>query len=183
MTPVSEQLAREVAALCPTVIVSFSRGKDSIAAWLHVRRFFERIEAFHLALIPGLSFEEESLDYFERKFGAKIHRYPHPSLFRMLRNFVFQSPDRCSRIEALNLKRWTYQQIENDFREKADAPGAYIAIGARTADSPTRLANIRRYGAINRKRRSFQAVHDWRIAHVKQAITEANIKLPVDYLM
>lgn len=38
------------------VLLSFSMGKDSIAAWLAIRDKFERIEPYYLYLIPGLEF-------------------------------------------------------------------------------------------------------------------------------
>lgn len=183
MTPESTELAKRIADICPTVIVSFSRGKDSIAAWLHVREHFETVHAFHLHLVPGLEFEEESLLYFERYFGVRIHRLPHPSLFRLVQNFVFQPPERCLGIERLNLRRWKYQELEDMVREREGCPEAYVAIGARTADSPIRLANIKRFGPINRKRKSFQAVHDWKSAHVERAIATAGLELPVDYAL
>ena len=50
-----------------TILLAFSRGKDSIAAWLALRdsKLFKRIIPVYLYLVPGLKFEEESLKYFE----------------------------------------------------------------------------------------------------------------------
>ena len=35
-----------------TVLMSFSRGKDSIAAWLTIRPYFKRIVPYHLWGVP-----------------------------------------------------------------------------------------------------------------------------------
>jgi len=66
-------------------------------------------------------------------------------------------------------------------RRVASAPDAWVAVGTRAADSPIRLANIRRYGSANPKRRSFLPVYDWKIARLCEIIKAAGLKLPVDY--
>lgn len=56
----------------PTALLAFSRGKDSIAAWLTLRKYFDNVVPLFWYLVPDLEFELESLDYFERFFGTKI---------------------------------------------------------------------------------------------------------------
>jgi hypothetical protein len=82
-------------------LLSFSGGKDSIGAWLQLRRYFPEITPVFMYLIPGLSFVEESLSYFEDYFGTRIIRMPHPSLYRM-RHPDIPGPGklRCDRGEA-----------------------------------------------------------------------------------
>ena len=166
-----------------TVLLSFSCGKDSIAAWLRVRPLFERVVPFYLELVPGLEFVEESLSHYERFFGQPIMRLPHPGFARMLRGLVFQPPERCAAIEGVEIPALTYEQIEAHVRRTADAPDAYVAIGTRTADSPIRLANVRKFGSANHRRKSFFAIYDWRIAQLCDCLRDAQVKLPVDYEM
>lgn len=175
-----ETIAQECDGKC---LLSFSCGKDSIAAWLALREQFHTIIPFFLEEVPGLSFVRDALTYYEEWFETPIIRLPHPSFYRQLRNLVFQPPERCAAIEAADIPKLDYQKIENAVRRSAGLPGAYVAIGTRTADSPIRLANVRRYGAVNRNRKSFFAIYDWRIADVERIIVDSGVRLPVDYEM
>ena len=91
-----EQMARE----CDTAILAFSCGKDSIAAWLQMRKYFKHIVPYYCYIVPGLEFVEKSLSYYEDFFGCHIYRLPHRSLYRFLRGMVFQSPPHVTKIEA-----------------------------------------------------------------------------------
>ena len=76
------------------VLLAFSCGKDSLAAWLAMRDMGIEVIPAYLYYVPGLRFVDEELDYFEQKFQTRIKRYPHPSLYRWLNNAVFQAPER-----------------------------------------------------------------------------------------
>ena len=81
--PTSEQVRADLATQGRPILLAFSRGKDSIAAWLALRAAGIQVHAFYLYSVPGLlAFERDSLAYFEDVFGQRIHRYPHPSLHR-----------------------------------------------------------------------------------------------------
>src|SRR5688500_4971874 len=73
-------------------LLAFSTGKDSIGAYIQLRRHFTDIIPFYLYLVPDLEFVEESLTYYESIMGRRILRLPHPSLYRWLNNLVFQAP-------------------------------------------------------------------------------------------
>src|SRR5688572_24914779 len=88
----SNQLCQYVAdAHEGTCLLAFSTGKDSIGAYIKLRRHFSDIIPFYLYLVPGLSFVEESLQYYESIMGRRIIRLPHPSLYRWLNALVFQA--------------------------------------------------------------------------------------------
>ena len=59
------------------VLLAFSCGKDSIAAWLAMRDMGIEVVPAYLYYVPGLRFVDEELDYFEQKFQTRIKRYPH----------------------------------------------------------------------------------------------------------
>lgn len=182
----SEELCARLAETHDTVLLSFSRGKDSIAAWLQCRKFFRRIVPYHLYLVPGLGFVDESLRYFEEVFGQKILNLPHPSLYRWLRNFVFQAPERLAAIEAARLPVFDLADINALIREEMglgkDVP---TAVGVRMCDSLVRRAAIRMYGAENRggTQKAFYPIFDWNKARTMEAIMNAGIRLPRDYEM
>jgi 3'-phosphoadenosine 5'-phosphosulfate sulfotransferase (PAPS reductase)/FAD synthetase len=168
-------------------LVSFSGGKDAVATWVALRESgFKEIVPFYLYLVPGLEFVEHGLQYYERVFGTKIVRAPHPSLIRMLRNYVFQPPERAALIdemvEAGKLRNITYEQVEAGVRRVTGMEGVFCGIGTRAADSPIRRANITQHGALNPRRRSWFPIFDWRIKDVREAIIRSGLKLPIDYV-
>jgi hypothetical protein len=178
----SDILCRYIADMSgDTALISFSTGKDALAAWFRVRPYFARLVPFYMYLVPELGFVERSLQYYEERLGTPILRLPHPGMVRMLRELVFQPPERIDAIECAVLPRLTYEHVEAHVRRLVEAPNAYVAIGTRTADSPIRLTNVRRYGAANHKRRSFFPVFDWKLDDVIACIQRERIKLPVDY--
>src|SRR5208283_3438520 len=66
-------------------VISFSRGKDSIALSLALMEAGYECIPFFCDRVPGISFIDESLDYYERKlFKRKIIRAIHPSTARQL---------------------------------------------------------------------------------------------------
>src|SRR6059058_1054419 len=101
--PSSAQIRADYAAADEKILLSFSRGKDSISAWLAMLESGikpENIVPVYYYRIPGLQFTADSLDYFEQHFQTKITRMPHPGLFSMWNEMVFQPPTRTGIIEA-----------------------------------------------------------------------------------
>lgn len=162
-------------------IVLFSRGKDSIATWLQMRRFFKHITPVFRYTVPGMKFEEESLAYFEDFFKCHIYRIPHVSLYRWLRYNTYQSPERAARIREMNIKVPSYIQQISEFREAYGLEGQYAGIGIRSMDNLTRRMAIASRGVIHAKTLEFYPIHDWSKADVLDAIRESGCKLPDDY--
>ncbi len=166
------------------VLLAFSRGKDSIAAALALRDHFEPVVPCFLYLVPGLSFVEESLDYFERHLfgGRHIVRLPHPVFYRWMIAYIRQPPGRMPAIDALDLPNYDFDEL--DAMAKMDGglpPEAFTATGRRVNDSVIRRMVIAKSGPINFKRKKFAAIWDWSNDQVFDAIRRAGIKLPVDY--
>lgn len=103
--PSSEQIRADLADEGNPVLLGFSRGKDSLAAWLALREAGVRVVPYHLYLVPGLTFVADSLAFYEDFFDTKIINLLHPSLYRWLNSFLFQPPERCGIIEAAQLSR------------------------------------------------------------------------------
>jgi hypothetical protein len=179
----SAEIRAELAAAGRPVMLAFSCGKDSIAAWLALRDSgVEDIRPYCMEYVPGLQFVQDSLEYFEDYFGTRIARYPHPSIYRWLNNFVFQAPERCAIIEAADLPTPTYEQIveliRGDFNVPADT---WVCDGVRAADSIVRRVSIKRHGPMKPKSGKVSPVWDWRKHEVYDRIEAANITLPPDY--
>ncbi|WP_433145111.1 hypothetical protein ACQPZ8_01480 [Actinomadura nitritigenes] len=167
------------------VLLSFSRGKDSIAAWLALRDAGVEVIPYHLYLVPGLAFVRESLEYFADHFGLDrpILDLPHPTLYRWLNELIYQPPERCAVIEAAQLPNPSYQDINDYARQYYDLPeDTWVCDGVRATDSPNRRMAIKSYGPINEKMRTQKVVWDWRVADVRAAIDRHGVRLPPDYL-
>lgn len=163
-------------------LLAFSTGKDAVAAWLAIREHFDRVHPYYLYLVPGLEFVEQSLDYYERFFGAKIARLPHPSVHRWLNNFTFQPPERCAVIEQAGLPDFDYQDIRQVMIEDHGLqPGMLVADGVRAADSPMRRIAIKTHGAISINQGRYHPIWDWRKADLIAAFRTHGVKLPEDY--
>lgn len=163
-------------------LVAFSCGKDALAAYLQVRDVFAEVALYHLDLVPGLEFVDESIAYFERALGVTIQRAPHPSLWRWLNNFTYQSPERCAVIEAANLPNYNYEQTRELIAHRLGWGGlAWTADGVRAADSPMRRVALATHGPVSERQRTFKPVWDWQKADVLNAIKTAGLQLPVDY--
>lgn len=165
-------------------ILGFSTGKDSICAWLEMKKYFPRIVPVYMYLIPGLSFVDDSLAYYEDYFKTEIIRLPHPSLYRMLNALTFQAPENCRVIEEMDLPDFEYDEVYQIVREDWKLPGiAHTASGVRARDSLNRWAAVKKYGPLNEKRKSFMPIFDFNKAMLMETLTGSGVRLPVDYEM
>jgi 3'-phosphoadenosine 5'-phosphosulfate sulfotransferase (PAPS reductase)/FAD synthetase len=164
-------------------LVSFSRGKDSLATYLALRDKFDRIACYTYEVVPGLEFVEDSLQYYEQKMGMHIHRYPAPGLFRLLNNAVYQPHDRLDLIARLDLPPITHNLLQEFACGDAglDYEKVYNAVGMRSKDSVQRAFSIQHNGTINHSRRIYYPIHDWDKQQVIDIIKNAGWKLPIDY--
>lgn len=178
----SEELCGAVRASHDTALLSFSCGKDSIAAWLRLREYGFRVIPYQLLLVPGLEFVETGIRYFEDWFQTPILRLTHPSFVRWLRRYTFQPPDRTAELWDLDLPPLKYADVEDHLHREygRELP---IAVGTRSADSPMRRTSIKVHGSVNPYRATFLPIYDWSTKATYAKIAEAGIKLPVDYEM
>jgi hypothetical protein len=184
-----QQVMEEIAALSGgRCLLAFSRGKDSIAAWLELREsgLFPEIVPFPLDGCPGMSFVEDSLKYFEDWFQTRIIRLPHISFYRQIGAALFQTPDRLGIIRRLGwdkCTRFTYDDVRRWLAEDLgwDEATAWTATGVRATDSPRRRIHIVKCRARNHSSKQFYPIFDYRKADVMAAIERHGIKLPIDY--
>lgn len=179
----STELIAEIRDLTPDVLVSFSRGKDSIASYLRIRDEFERVVPYTYEVVPGLEFVEESLRYYEGLMGQHIIRLPAPGFPRLINNLVYQPPDRIKPIEYLRLPEFSHNDLQRAacMDSGLDYDTAYNAVGVRAKDSAMRAMVINKHGAVNHNRRIFYPLFDWDKQQVIDAIVHAKWKLPIDY--
>ena len=105
-----------------TVILAFSSGKDSVGAWLQLRRYFAHVVPFYLYLCPDLDFVENSLRYYEEFFGTRIIRLPHPATYNELNHGVFASPASLAVIRRAGLPIFNYDDVHRILCEDLNLP-------------------------------------------------------------
>lgn len=179
--PTSEEVQDRIRKDGDTVILSFSCGNDSIAAWLALRGKFKVLPYF-MYPFPDLEFVETSLRYYEEFFETRILRVPHPSLYRQLNNCVFTPPERVSVIERLDLPEFDYDELRDcvadDFKVSRNT---WSASGVRASDSLMRRTHFKRHGPINHNRRIFYPVWDWTKDRLIAECQQSGVKMPADY--
>jgi hypothetical protein len=176
------ELIKECQKTSNTMLLAFSCGKDAIGAWLFLREHGIKVIPYYMWLVPGLSFVEEALAYYEDFFGTRICRAPHPSIFRMLNNLVFQPPEREAIIQKFELPNPDYDDVANIIKDELGLDRKiWVADGVRTADSPNRRTAILKFGSLNYKRRAAHVIWDWNKDRLIGEIQAANVQLPIDY--
>jgi hypothetical protein len=179
----SSELRRYVKAKHgPKVVLSFSGGKDAVGSWLALRDDGFEVHPYFLYLVPDLSFVEETLSYYERFFGTKIMRLPHPSLFRLLDNLVYQPPERVCMLERAEFPRQLdYEGLYWYTREKFGCPDAPVAVGVRETDSLMRRISIKTHGPISERKGQFFPIYDWKNADLVAALRRNKCRLSHEY--
>ena len=173
---------REVAKRQKKTLLAFSTGKDAIAAWLAIREHFEEVVPYYLYLVPGLEFVDEQIAMYERFFETKITQLPHPSVHRLLNNFVFQPPQNCAVIEDAGLPNFDYPDIQAAMCQMHNLPKkTLVADGVRAADSPMRRIAINTHGSISYKQLKYHPSWDWRKADLIECFKKHNVRLGSDY--
>lgn len=154
-----------------SVIVGFSGGKDSIVTLDLCMRYFKHVYPYFMHLVPGLGFQERTLEWYERRYGIEIMRIPHFEVSWMLRYGTFRdyNPD-VPTISVTDSYGW--------LRVKTGA--VWIAAGERASDSIIRNAMIKSTGSIDRKRGRFYPIAYWKKAEVLGYIKRHKLKLPQD---
>ncbi len=176
------ELARQFTG--DTILLSFSRGKDSVATWLYLRDKFNVIP-YYLYLIPGLSWEMDSLAYYEDYFKTKILRIPHPTFYDMLANYAYQTPERVPILTAMNLPSYDFATVDAIIARRFGLDDFLCAMGIRASDNLERRRLIHQMGVIGigKKRRFFYPIWDWNVERVGSVIKRAGVKIPRDYIL
>ncbi|MHB8397321.1 MAG: adenine nucleotide alpha hydrolase family protein [Candidatus Limnocylindrales bacterium] len=183
-TPETRSLCGEISDLSGgTVLLAFSGGKDSVAAWIALREHFTRVIPFHCASVPHLGFVDRALDYYERAFDTPILRYMHEECLGALHDLVFQPL--ADEQSILWLDIWEYDKlaIAEMVRSAQGVPDAWSAYGIALTDSIERRAKVAdgagRFDASMR----FYPCWNWSRKQILSTIADKGIKLGEAYLL
>lgn len=137
------------------VAVAVSGGKDSIATLDLCHEYFDRVEAYFMYLVSGLSFQERYLRYIEHRYNLTIHRVPHWALSRMFRDCVFRHETK----QAANIKLVRVKDVETYIRRKLNVN--WIATGEKVYDSMERRIQIVQADGVNHSRHRIWPIGWW----------------------
>ena len=183
--PSSAEIRADYAKQDIPLMLSFSRGKDALAAWLAmldsgIKR--ENIHPIYYELVPGLKFTEESTAYYEDVFKTKITVYPHPALYRMWNTGVYQPIERTGLIQAAQMPEPTFEEIQELHRQNHGLPSTTpILTGVRAADSIARRTFIKKTGPLTVSKNRMAVIWDWTRSECYDRIAAEGIDLPPDY--
>ena len=164
-----------------TILLSFSGGKDSIAMWLAIREHFEIIPYF-LYWLPGLSFVDAAIEYYEDYFDTEIIRLPHPLFYNMLRTYAYREPHELAIVQAMNLPEFDFADVDDIIAAYYELDAPFCAVGMRAADNIDRRNLIFQQGSVGvKKRRYYYPIWDWNVSQVSQIIIDNGVKIPIDY--
>jgi phosphoadenosine phosphosulfate reductase len=155
-----------------SVIVGFSGGKDSICALDLCTRYFKTVHVYFMYLVPGLSFQEAQLRWYEERYGIQIHRIPHPMLSSWLRWGVFRKANYA-------FPEISFGDVSRYLRVHFDC--WWFAGGERIADSIVRRAMLKKSGSIDEKRGRYYPLAHWRKADVLNYIKQKRLKMAPEY--
>ena len=184
-TSATDELCAKIAKKSHGVcFLTCSRGKDSLCAWLQLRKFFTRIVPFHCSTVPGYRFADEYLDYLEGAFDTKILRMMGEDLKMALVRHVYQtSPWECDEIDAAfpSVEDYSKLDVLEYLRMKFNLPRAWCAVGISQNDSIDRLRYCRKNGGENPSHRTFYPCFDWPREEMFKAIWESGLYVAPEY--
>lgn len=154
-----------------SVIVAFSGGKESVVTLDLCCRYFKNVKAFFMYFCPDLSFEEKTLQWYEKKYQIEIERLPHIDLAQALHYGFFRNSDLSVPLIGIN-------EIYNYVRLHFDT--WWIAAGERLDDSLWRRGMIHSTGTIDEKRGRFYPIATWKKQEILDYIKFHNLYLGAD---
>jgi len=164
------------------MLLAFS-GRDSLCCWLRLRAAGIEIIPYFLYTVPGLSYDDEMLAYYERFFNTPIIRLPHHVTYNLLRCGTWQTLDGAASIYRANLPRYDFKDVENHLAGEFGLPDSYLcSVGMKAADNAQRFHTIRQRGTIGRVRHYYYTIWDWNTAQVKEYLAGNGVKLSKSYL-
>lgn len=165
------------------VLLDFSLGKDSLAAWLTLREAGFKVIPFYMYRVPGLAYTQRIIDYYQDYFKTEILQIPNPDLYHMLMRLAYQPPQNCAVIEAAELPSDIgYDTIMDATREWLGLPyNFFVATGSRAVDNIERGMSVRKHGPINWSRQIFWPVWDLRKDDLIALFHKHHVRLTVEY--
>ena len=159
------------AKVTDSVIVAFSGGKESVVTLDLCFRYFKHVVPFFMYICSELSFQEKTLEWYEKKYQTEIIRLPHMDVSEFFHYGSFRIPDPTYPIVSIN-DIYRYMRLETDI--------LWIAAGERIDDSIVRRAMMKKSGSIDVQRGRFYPVSAWKKREIVDYIKFHNLYIGQD---
>lgn len=179
----SEEALPIIAERCEgRVLVSFSGGKDSVGVVLNLKKYFPEMHLYHMYIVPDLRLVEEGLTYYERLWGVRITRLPHPEFCAALRDGDWQPWHRRPLIDRWGPEVSTFDELAREVRRDLGwSKRVPQAVGIRADDSIFRAASLKRSGIYQRSRHVCYPIFDWTRHRLREELIQSQTRLPPEY--
>lgn len=162
---------KTMSRITDSVIVAFSGGKESCVVLDMAFRYFKNVKPFFMYICPNLSFQERTLEWYEKKYQTEIIRLPHMDVSEFFHYGSFRIADDNFPIVSIN-DIYQYVRLETDTW--------WIAAGERIDDSIVRRAMMKKSGSIDVQRGRFYPVSAWKKREIIDYIKFHNLYLGQD---
>lgn len=169
MSTVLFDAVKTMSKITDSVLVGFSGGKESIVVLDICFRYFKRVQPYFQYAVPGLSFNEKLLDWYENKYKTEIIRVPIESCGAMFRYGIYTAPDPEFPVVS-ETDVWNYLRHETGIW--------WVAGGERINDSIMRRARIKHSSTIDIKSGRLFPVAMWKTREIYDYIKFKNLYLP-----
>ena len=159
------------AKITDSVIVAFSGGKESVVVLDLCFRYFKNVKPFFMYIAPDLSFQEKTLEWYEKKYQTDIIRLPHMDVSEFFHYGSFRPADPDFPVVSIN-DIYKYLRLETDMW--------WIAAGERIDDSIVRRAMMKKSGSVDVQRGRFYPVSMWKRREILDYIKYHNLYLGQD---
>ena len=171
-----------------TFLLCFSRGKDSLCAWLYLRHLgITNIIPYTMVTIPGLSFVDKSIAYYEELFDTPIRQFMNGETYFNLQELFYQPLEDFQFIQKQQF--WVFycialsQLISQEM--KLEQSQWILARGISMYDTINR---IRWVHAIRGHRKNpphpveeIFPCWDWKPTQIREFISKKGVSLSLDY--
>lgn len=158
------------------VICSVSCGGDSVASLDLCVKHFDRVEAFFMYVVRGLSFQEKYLGYLERRYGIAIARIPHWGLANTLQHNIWRHPTTATN----GLTRLKPRHAEEYVRQLFGLQ--WIVKGIKYSDSIERNTQVVQSDCgVSVKQKQVWPLAWWKHGDVTNYLAMQGIMAPPDY--
>jgi len=181
-TKETDALCREVSKKSNGVcFLGFSRGKDSVCAWLQLRKYFKHVIPFHCCLVPHLRFADEILKYYEYQFETKIVRMQDSALHADIRRMVYQLPEYDEEVDNAGFFDYDKHDIMDLLRKVYGLPNAWCAFGINASDSLERRIYVTNIKGRNPQHKTFYPCYDWPHEEILKTVEDSGMLLSPEY--
>lgn len=159
--------------------VAFSCGKDSAVLLDLCYKWFKKIAAFHMYVVPGISFHQQYIKFAEKRFAKKlvcpVIQIPHWCTSKLFRAAALR-PDN---LPSENVPQIRVRDIEVAVRKKSGI--AWFAWGQKKNDSLERRAMLNKCSGVDIGSSRCYPLTEWTDRTVIEYLKEKKIPLSADY--